>query len=156
MRITAILVAAATLITATPAAALDGPADLIRALYRAKSIPDTPARADRFLARDMAKAYKRELADSDNVGAANDFDWRWDTQDDFGTNLVIAEAAKPHGKAPARALVTARFRRADATETITYDLCLGPNGWRIADAWDGGRQWSLRDLLELKGKPLRC
>src|SRR3569832_2574084 len=105
MRITAILVAAATLITATPAAALDGPADLTRALYRAKSIPDTPARADRFLARDMAKAYKRELADSDNVGAANDFDWRWDTQDAFGTTLVIAEAAKPHGKAPARALV---------------------------------------------------
>lgn len=162
MRLFAVLASVAFLV-ATPALALDDPAALIRQLYRTKNLPDTPAQADRFLARDMAAAYKRQLADSENAGAAVDFDWRWDTQDELGTDLTIAEkfVARPGrnkaGRTTApRAIVVASFKREGESLSIGYDLCLGPKGWRIADAWDQERQWSLRDLLELKGKPLRC
>jgi hypothetical protein len=152
-----VLLAAAVLMLAAPATALDDPISLIQMLYRPDGMPDTAKEADRFLAADAAKAYKRQLGDSQNAGAAVDFDWRYNSQDGQNTELKIVELPyqRPHAAKPL-AVIAASFKNEGRPETITYSLCLGSKGWRIADAHDAGETWTLRDLLGLKGKPLKC
>ena len=65
---------------ALPAVALDGPEDPVRAIYGDLGVPDTAAEADRWLARDVAAAYKVALR-ADEPKPSTDFDWRYGSQD---------------------------------------------------------------------------
>jgi len=149
---------AAVLLAATSAAALDDPDQLIKGLYALPTLPSKPGDADRWLARDAAQAYDRQLQ-ADEPMPATDGDWRYDSQEWEISDLVISRpvAAKGFGGADVM-LVEASFKNFGKPNRVTWTLCLASTGWRIADARgenDGG-VWRLREYLEVPLDSLRC
>jgi hypothetical protein len=152
------LLAAAALIAllaARPAAALDGPESLVQALYAPDAMPDTAEEGRRFLSADNAQAYARQLR-SKEVEPATGFDWRCDCQDGQMSELVIGKGQMSSAGGATLATVKVDFRLEGEPRSLTYELCLGRQGWRIADLRPSTGAWSLRDLLGLKGRGLRC
>lgn len=151
MRLAA-LTAVLLLLPSGPLSALDDPDQLIRALYAPDAMPDTAAEGARYLAADNAKAYARQLK-SKEVEPAVGFDWRCDCQDGQMTELAIG---KPAPLAGGRVAVKVDFKLEGEPRSLTYELCLGKKGWRIADLKPATGEWTLRDLLGLKATPLKC
>ncbi len=121
------------------------PRDAVVALYRLPTIPITPAEKQRFFSVDMVAALIKDSDRDDEVGVANDGDYRYDAQDMKITGLQIGDASV-HGGASVIRVVFRNFGRATI---VTYDLCQRrPGDWRIQDVTtpSGG---SLRKLLGL-------
>lgn len=150
MRLAAL--AAGLLLLPTPSLALDGPEDTVRALYAPDAMPDTAAEGARFLSADNAKAYAKQLK-SKEVEPAVGFDWRCDCQDGEMTELTIGRALPIEGT---RVAVKVDFKLDGEPRSLTYELCLGRKGWRIADLKPATGEWTLRELLGLKDKPVKC
>jgi len=128
-----------------PPASFGSPRDAVVALYRLPSIPVTPADKQRFFAGNLAAALVRDSERDDEVGVANDSDYRYDAQDFRIAGLHIA-AMTVHGAA---AGVRVAFSNFGKPGTVSYDLCQRrPGDWRIRDVItpSGG---SLRKLLGL-------
>jgi hypothetical protein len=121
----------------------------VRGLYRLKTIPTSSAQIDRFFARDLAAAIRKDIAGGE-VGETNDGDYRYDAQDtqitrlSFSTRIVIGGAE-----------VTARYRNFGKPGSTTYVMCERIGGdWRIADV--RLRDWDMRKVLKLPASPVRC
>jgi hypothetical protein len=130
---------------AHPPVAFRTPREAIVALYRLPSIPITAADKQRFFAGDMAAALIKDSDRDDEVGVANDGDYRYDAQDMKITGLHIESIAVREGAATAR-VAFSNFRKLEA---VNYLLCQRvPRDWRITDVItpSGG---SLRKLLGL-------
>lgn len=146
---------------AAPAAALDDPDQLVRALYGLQYGVNAPDVADRFLAADAAAAYKLQLA-ADEPKEATGFDWRYDAQDVEITNLEIQRRAgmESPGSGAARAEVNVTLTNFGQRVSLVYYLCLAPGGWRIADVRrvqvEDADTWTLRELLALPAEPVHC
>jgi hypothetical protein len=111
-------------------------------LYRLRSIPVTPAEKNRYFSADLSKALIADSARDDEVGIANDGDYRYDAQDIRVTELRIGDIDR-------MGEIRVSFRNFGKPAAVTYDLCQrGPNDWRIKDVTtpSGG---SLRKLLGL-------
>ena len=136
----------------TPAQAFDDPGQMVRGLYRQKTIPDSPARIDRYFAHDLAAAMRKDSSVKDEVGAI-DFDYRYGAQDWKITGLTFAEA-----KSPAGAEITARFRNFGKANTVVWRMCKARDGWRVADVAGHSAEdtWALRDLLKMPKGPVAC
>jgi len=144
---------------AMPAAALDGSEEVVRALYR-DGQPDTVAEADRWLARDVAAAYKRDLA-ADEPRPSTDFDWRYGSQEYEPSNLIFyrAEIVSSPGELPTLEEMSVEFRSfGNGPYKVTWTLCLGEKGWRVANvrSRDTGGGWDLREMLDLPRRPVQC
>ena len=153
----ALMFAVALAATAAPAAALDGPLDLIGSLYRLPGGLDSAELADAYLARDAAAAYKGQLG-ADEPKPATGFDWRHNAQDGAITDLTVTGpiASEERGGIPF-VKVVASFRRDGVEDAVSYTLCLGPAGWRVSDAANlGADPWALRSLLDLPAEASRC
>lgn len=140
-----------------PAVALDGPEEAVKAIYFTAGVPDTAREADRWLARDVAKAYKVALA-ADEPKPSTDFDWRYGTQDYDVTEVNVQRAGPMTGK-PTMTDVAVSFRNFNQpTETITWTMCLGRKGWRVADVrgMDDSGGWRLRQMLDLPLDQVTC
>jgi len=121
------------------------PRDAVAALYRLPSIPVTPADKQRFFSVDMAAALIKDSDRDDEVGVANDGDYRYDAQD-FRIAGLHMEAVGVGGEA---GTIRVAFRNFGKPQTVSYDLCRRrPGDWRIRDVVtpSGG---SLRKLLGL-------
>ncbi len=139
------VVRAAPPASAHPPAAFKTPREAIVALYRLPSIPITAAGKQRFFAGDMAAALIKDSDRDDEVGVANDGDYRYDAQDMEITGLHIDSVSIRGGGATAR-VVFNNFRK---PQMVSYALCQRlPGDWRISDVitLSGG---SLRKLLGL-------
>jgi hypothetical protein len=147
-----VLAVAVAASVAPPALALDGPKDLIHALYARRLLPMGRTQINRFLARDLAAAYGKDGANPDEVGAI-DFDWRYSAQDMEITALTLTEAKDAKG-----ATVVAHFKNFGKPGVVTYRLCIARKGWRIAVArgGDAADAWDLREMLKLPAAPVRC
>lgn len=154
-----IVTAAAVLAVLTaPAVALDGPEETVRRVYDMDTLPSTAAGADALLARDMAEAYKRDLT-MDEPQPSTDFDWRYGNQDWEITELVVGRAVDlPSVGGVVLRDVPVSFRDFNEPKTITWRMCLGRKGWRVADVRgpDESGVWSLRDMMKLPADPIRC
>ena len=143
---------------ALPAVALDGPEDPVRAIYGDLGVPDTTAEADRWLARDVAAAYKVALR-ADEPKPSTDFDWRYGSQDYDITEVSVGRGVMRTLGRVTVADVPVSFRNFNQpTQTVTWTLCLGRNGWRVADVrgTDSDGDWSIRQMLDLPTDTLRC
>lgn len=143
---------------ALPAVALDGPEDPVRAIYGDLGVPDTAAEADRWLARDVAAAYKVALR-ADEPKPSTDFDWRYGSQDYDITEVSVGRGVMRTLGRVTVADVPVTFRNFNQpTQTVTWTLCLGRKGWRVADVrgTDSEGVWSIRQMLDLPTDPLRC
>ena len=157
---TKLIATAASLALALPAFALDGPEEPVRAIYGAQGVPDTAAEADRWLARDLAAADKRDLA-AGEPRPSTDFDWRYGSQEYEISDLVFmrGEHVTPPGELPTRVEAAVSFRSFNhGPYTVTWILCLGESGWRVADVHsnDTGGGWRLREMLELPSDQVQC
>lgn len=144
----------------SPILALDGPEAPVRAIYGGMGVPDTAAEADRWLARDVAAAYKRDLA-ADEPMPSTDFDWRYGSQEHDVSDLVFMreELVSPPGKLPTLVEVPVSFRSFnEGPYIVTWTLCLGEQGWRVADvrSSDSGGGWRLREMLALPRHQVQC
>lgn len=148
---------AAALATAQ-AIALDGPEEPVRAIYR-HGQPDTVQEADRFLARDVARRYKVDLLDNEPQ-PSTDFDWRYGSQEYEVTDLVVGRAVDlPPVDGVIMRDVPVSFRSFNqGPYTVTWTLCLGRRGWRVANvrSSDTGGGWNLREMLELTDDKVQC
>lgn len=154
----AALLTVALLAASAPAAALDGPEETVRRLYR-QGQPDTVQEADRWLARDVARRYKVDLI-ADEPKPSTDFDWRYGTQEYSPTELTFARAVDlPPVDGVVMREVAVSFRNfGEGPHTVTWTLCLGRSGWKVADVrsdYSGG-PWSLREMLELPNDTIKC
>jgi hypothetical protein len=121
------------------------PRDAVVALYRLSTIPIAPQDKQRFFSGDMTAALIKDSDRDDEVGVANDGDYRYDAQDMKITGLQIGDPSV-HGGA---SVIRVAFRNFGKATTVTYDLCQRrPGDWRIQDVTtpSGG---SLRKLLGL-------
>lgn len=156
---TKLIATAAVLTLAFPATALDGPEEPVKAIYGDLGVPDTAAEADRWLARDVAAAYKVALK-ADEPKPSTDFDWRYGSQDYDITEVSVGRGvaiASISGVTLMEVPVT--FRNFNQpTETVTWTLCLGRRGWRVADVrgTDSEGVWRIRQMLDLPTDQLRC
>jgi hypothetical protein len=144
-----LIIAAMTSAAAAPLASFNTPRDVIVALYRLPGIPITPEDKHRFFGNDLAAALIADSARDDEVGVANDGDYRFDAQDMRISDLRIASPVTEAGGASIR--VT--FRNFGKASTVLYSICArGLNDWRIKDITtpSGG---SLRRLLSLPAAP---
>jgi hypothetical protein len=131
--------------TAPPLAPFHAPRDAVVTLYRLPSIPTTPADKQRFFSGDLAAALIKDSDRDDEVGVANDGDYRYDAQDFRIAGLHIDAMAIRGGAGTLRVA----FRNFGKPKMVSYDLCLRrPGDWRIRDVVtpSGG---SLRRLLGL-------
>jgi len=125
------------------------PETLVRALYRLKFIPTSSAQVDRFFARDLGVAIKKDIAGGE-VGDTNDGDYRYDAQDMQITRLSFSTRINIGG-----AEVTARYRNYGKPGSTVYLLCERIGGeWRIADV--KLPKWDMRKVLKLDAAPVRC
>lgn len=140
--------AATTLVTPGQSASGSDPEAMIRGLYARHALPEGRA-LDRYLARDLANAYRKDSASPDEVGAANDFDWRYGAQDVQIRDLRFARSGP---------VVRVSYRSFGRPYTVNWSLCRRGPGWRIADVsgQGGGETWSLRGLLKLPSPGVRC
>ena len=155
---TKLIVTAAVLALALPAAALDGPEEPVRAIYGDMGVPDTAAEADRWLARDAAAAYKIALR-ADEPKPSTDFDWRYGTQDYDVTEINVGRGVLRTAGGVTFADVPVTFRNFNQpTEEVTWTMCLGRKGWRVADVRgnDDSGGWRLRQMLDLPFNKFRC
>ena len=119
------------------------PQSAVAALYRLPSIPVTPADKARFFSRDFAAALIADSARDDEVGVANDGDYRYDAQDFRITGLHMGAVVV---KGPT-ATIPVAFRNFGKPGTVVYNLCLRQsNDWRILDVTTSS-MGSLRHLL---------
>jgi len=125
------------------------PEALVRALYQLKAIPTSNAGIERFFARDLGAAIKKDVA-GDEVGETNDGDYRFDARDThitglrFSTRMIIGGAE-----------VTARYRNYGKPGSTKYLLCERIGGeWRIANVKLS--KWDMRTVLKLEAAPVRC
>ena len=115
---------------APPPASFRTPQSAVAALYRLPSIPVTPADKTRFFSRDFAAALIKDSDRDDEVGIANDGDYRYDAQD-FRIAGLHMGAVVVKG---AFATLPVAFRNFGKPATVVYTLCLRePNDWRILD-----------------------
>jgi hypothetical protein len=126
--------------------ALDDPQQLIRALYRLPSIPTKSKDIDRFFARDLAAAIKKDIAPTGEIGATNDGDYRYDAQDARISGLSFADSGAEQ--------VTVRFKNFGKPQIVIYSMCLAKTGWRIANVRLA--DWDMRKALKLPAAPVRC
>ncbi len=147
-RMTFWLAACLGLLLAAPATALDDPDQLVRQLYRRDSIPVSNAGVDRFFARDLARAMKKDMKSKDEVGVL-DFDYRYGAQDFEVTELTFKKQAVGNG-----ATVTASFKNFAKAEVVTYRMCIAAKGWRIADIAGASdeERWELRKMFKLPAR----
>jgi len=136
------------LLLAQPAAP-PTPEGVVRALYRQKTIPTSGAQIDRFFARDLGAAIKKDIAGAE-IGETNDGDYRYDAQDmqvtrlSFSTRIIIGGAE-----------VTARYLNYGKPGSTTYVMCERIGGeWRIADV--RLPRWDMRKVLNLAATPVSC
>lgn len=145
-------------LAAGQATALDGPEDPVRAIYR-NGQPDTVREADRFLARDVARRYKVDLVD-DEPQPSTDFDWRYGSQEYEITDQTIGQAVDlPPLNGVIMRDVPVTFRTFNqGPYTVTWTMCLGRQGWRVANvrSSDTGGGWDLREMLELPNDKVQC
>lgn len=155
---TKLIATAAAFAVALPATALDGPEDPVRAIYGDQGVPDTEAEAERYLARDVAAAYKIALK-ADEPKPSTDFDWRYGTQDYDVTEVSVGRGVMRTEGGLTLADVPVTFRSFNQpTETVTWTLCLGREGWRVADVRgiDDSDGWRIRQMLDLPTDAVRC
>ncbi len=120
---------------------------LVQSLYHGER---TPERVETFFAADLAKAYRKDGSNPDEVGAI-DFDWRYGAQDTEITGLAFSQM-----EGPKAATVTVRFKNFGKPGVVVYELCHATRGWRIADVHKSGEDaWDLRVLLKLP-KEVKC
>jgi len=133
---------------AVPATAQEGADQLVKALYKLESIPTNSGDIERFFARDMARAIKRDIRGGE-VGVTNGGDYRYDAQEFKITDLKFTRTTNRLG-----GVVTVSFKNFDKPETVTYAMCLARRGWRITDVRSTGG--SMRDDLKLPSVPVDC
>ena len=143
-----IVLTAVLALAGAPAAALDDPDQLVRAIYTRDALPTSERDMAWFYAADLKRALKADSSTGE-VGAI-DFDFRYGAQDFDVTGLTFSKVGQN-----AEATVTARFINFGKPKTITYRMCLGRTGWKIADVTDGDGEWRLRALLQLPAQA-RC
>ncbi len=131
-----------------PATAQEGADRLVQELYKLESIPTNSGDIDRFFARDLARAIKRDIRGGE-VGETNGGDYRYNAQDFKITDLKFERTTNRLG-----GVVTVSFKNFDKPETVTYAMCLARRGWRITDVRPTG--WAMRDALKLPSVPVDC
>ena len=144
---------------AVPALALDGPEETVKRVYAASSLPTTAEGSDALLARDMSTAYKRDLK-MDEPQPSTDFDWRYGNQEWDVSDLNVGRPAD----LPSVGGVTLRdvrvsFQDFGQPKTVTWRMCLGSGGWRVADVRGlngDGSPWSLREMMNLPAEKIDC
>lgn len=154
----ALITLAALAAVVGPAVALDGPEEPVKAIYR-QGVPDTAREADRWLARDVAAAYNVALK-ADEPKPSTDFDWRYGAQEYDITDLNVGRGvALPAVGGVTIMDVPVSFRSFnEPAETVTWTMCLGRKGWRVADVRgmaDIG-EWRIRQMLDLPLDKLSC
>ena len=155
---TSLIATTTALELALPAVALDGPEEPVRAIYGDLGVPDTAAEADRWLARDVAAAYKLALR-ADEPKPSTDFDWRYGTQDYDITERNVGRAVMRTEGGVTLADVPVTFRNFNQpAETVVWMMCLGRKGWRVADVRgnDDSGGWRIRQMLDLPLDKVRC
>jgi hypothetical protein len=138
----------ALLLSAAPASALDDPGQLIKALYQLPGIPTEHRDIDRFFARDMAAAIKRDISGA-RPGDYSGGDWRFE-----GEDARIADWTFGIDGSRTVPTVTARFKNAGRPSTVIYEMCLGSQGWRIANVRNRGED--MRAALGIPRAPISC
>ena len=155
----ALAVLALTLAAAAPARALDDPEDLVKSIYDGRDVQDSAAHARAWLSRDLAAAYVVALK-ADEPKPATDFDWRYGSQDYDVSELHVAMgSADRQLGATTVADVAVTFRNFNGpTQTVTWTLCLGAKGWRVADVSgkDSDGEWRVRAMLDLPLDQVTC
>lgn len=150
--------AAVLAVLAAPAVALDGPEEAVKALYR-DGQPDTAAEADRWLARDLASAYKRDLK-MDEPQPSTDFDWRYGNQEWDVSELNVGRSIDlPSVGGVTLRDVPVNFKDFNQPKLVTWRMCLGKKGWRVADVRGlnpDGSPWSLREMMQLPADRIKC
>jgi hypothetical protein len=131
---------------AAPAVAIDDPDQVVRSLYRLQTVPAGKKAIDTYFATDTAKALKADYK-ARKVGAI-DFDYRYNGQDFEIAGLKIDKGVDSLNESR----VTATFTNFGKPMKVIYRLCVGKNGWRIADVADGAGEWRLRKMLRLSDK----
>lgn len=140
-----------------PVVALDGPEEPVKAIYGPAGMPDTAKEADRWLARDVARAYKKDLA-ADEPRPSTDFDWRFGQQDYDASEINVGLG---DGFVGGSNLMDVRVSFKSFNQgpyTVTWTMCLGRKGWRVANvsSTDAGGGFDLREMLELPADRVQC
>jgi hypothetical protein len=121
------------------------PHEAVAALYRLATIPIAPVDKQRFFSVDFAAALIADSDRDDEVGIANDGDYRYDAQDFRISDLRLGNDAGANGAATLPVV----FRNFGKPGTVIFDLCLRrPGDWRIKDVTTSSLG-SLRRLLRL-------
>jgi hypothetical protein len=156
----AIIVAVAVSAAAETPAPLGAPPAAVQVVRRLYAHKLTPTHVTGVFARDLARAYRKDISHSGEVGEI-DFDWRYGAQDFEITELKVEATRLKPGAMPMadRGEVRATFKNFGKPYEVLYRVCRSAEGgWRIADVSSVGDadKWDLRQLLHLDPDKVRC
>lgn len=134
--------------SAVPAVALDDPNRLVKSLYQLPDVPMQHQDIDRFFSRDLAAAIKRDLTGA-RPGGYNAADWRFQGEDE-----EVADLMYWRDRTRTVPRVTVELTNTGEISVVTYELCLGSQGWRIANVRN--RSGDMRRALDVPSAPVSC